>query len=68
MVAIDESEGSLYALQWTIENIFLHHGTTVAPSNVGEEPPMITVVHVQQPFQQPYTAIPVGPGLSLFLI
>ncbi|PWA36883.1 universal stress protein A [Artemisia annua] len=63
LVAIDESEGSLYALQWTIENIVLHHGTTVAPSNEEDEPPMITVVHVQPPFQQPYTAIPVGPVL-----
>nr|GEV35898.1 hypothetical protein [Tanacetum cinerariifolium] len=67
MVAIDESEGSLYALQWTIENIFLHHGTgsgtTATPSNEEEELPLITVVHVQPPFQQPYTAIPVGPVL-----
>ncbi|GJY13615.1 universal stress protein A [Tanacetum coccineum] len=63
MVAIDESEGSLYALQWTIENIFLHHGTTVTPPNEKDEPPMMTVVHVQPPFQQPYTAIPVGPVL-----
>ncbi|XP_023751416.1 uncharacterized protein LOC111899796 [Lactuca sativa] len=59
LVAIDESEGSLYALQWALQNLFLHN--TPAPAEEGEEPAMMTVVHVQPPFQQPFTATPIGP-------
>ncbi|XP_024992815.1 uncharacterized protein LOC112526666 [Cynara cardunculus var. scolymus] len=62
LVAVDESEGSLYALQWALQNIPLHRQSTAAPVEE-EEPPAITVVHVQLPFQQPYTANPVGPVL-----
>ncbi|XP_076881054.1 universal stress protein A-like protein [Bidens hawaiensis] len=54
LVAIDESEGGLYALQWALENLFFHHETA-------EGSPVITVVHVQPHFQPPHTAIPVGP-------
>ncbi|XP_071708215.1 universal stress protein A-like protein [Rutidosis leptorrhynchoides] len=60
MVAIDESEGSLYALQWALENLFRHRDIG-APADDGS--PLITVVHVQPPFQMPYTAVPVGPVL-----
>ncbi|KVI09463.1 hypothetical protein Ccrd_012153 [Cynara cardunculus var. scolymus] len=63
LVAVDESEGSLYALQWALQNIPLHRQSTAAPVEE-EEPPAITVVHVQLPFQQPYTANPVGPEHS----
>lgn len=67
MVAIDESDGSLYALQWVLENLFLHHRTATTPA-AEEEPPTVTVVHVQPPFQQPFTAIPVGPGNQLLYL
>lgn len=63
MVAIDESEGSLYALQRALEYLFIHHDTG-APAEDG--PPIITVLHVQPPFQMPYTAVPVGPGITIF--
>ncbi|MFS7956971.1 putative rossmann-like alpha/beta/alpha sandwich protein [Helianthus anomalus] len=53
LVAIDESEGSLYALQWALEHLYL-------PETEGSA--AITVVHVQPHFQPPHTALPVGPG------
>nr|XP_043634406.1 universal stress protein YxiE [Erigeron canadensis] len=62
MVAIDESDGSLYALQWALDHLFLHQTTSTPPPEEAE-PSMITVVHVQPPFQMPYTAVPVGPVL-----
>ncbi|KAI3705404.1 hypothetical protein L1987_75641 [Smallanthus sonchifolius] len=60
LVAIDESEGSLYALQWALENLFLHHNATPA----AEGPAVITVLHVQPHFQPPHTAVPVGPVMD----
>ncbi|XP_010519995.1 PREDICTED: universal stress protein A-like protein isoform X2 [Tarenaya hassleriana] len=66
MVAIDESDNSFYALQWVID----HFSSLVVPQpppEAEEESPaaatdggMLTVVHVQQPFQQ--FAFPAGPG------
>ncbi|XP_076890151.1 universal stress protein A-like protein [Bidens hawaiensis] len=58
LVAIDESEGGLYALKWALENLFFNH-ETATPGAEGS--PVITVVHVQPHFQPPHTAIPVGP-------
>ncbi|KAI3696825.1 hypothetical protein L6452_29401 [Arctium lappa] len=63
MVAVDESDVSLYALKWTLENLFNKPAAAAAtPSpDTGEEIPvvetdleqgMITVVHVIQPFQR----------------
>ncbi|KAF5799386.1 putative universal stress protein A [Helianthus annuus] len=46
LVSIDESEGSLYALQWALEHLYL-------PEIEGSA--AITVVHVQ-----PHTAVPAG--------
>ncbi|XP_065856957.1 universal stress protein A-like protein [Euphorbia lathyris] len=51
MVAIDESEGSFYALQWTLDNLINE------PSIEGG---LITLVHVQQPFNP--AAYPIIPG------
>ncbi|KAI3721901.1 hypothetical protein L2E82_32920 [Cichorium intybus] len=63
LVAIDESEGSLYALQWALQNLFLHQSRRDTQAPAEEGPAMITVVHVQPPFQPPFTAVPVGPVL-----
>ncbi|KAI3748332.1 hypothetical protein L6452_11334 [Arctium lappa] len=62
LVAIDESEGSLYALQWALQNIPLRKSRGDAAAPVEEEPPVITVVHAQPPFQQTFIASPHGPG------
>ncbi|MFS7956969.1 putative rossmann-like alpha/beta/alpha sandwich protein [Helianthus anomalus] len=52
LVAIDESEGSLYALQWALEHLYL-------PETEGSA--AITIVHVQ-----PHTAVPAGAGKCFF--
>ncbi|KAK9068528.1 hypothetical protein SSX86_012642 [Deinandra increscens subsp. villosa] len=57
-IAVDESEGSLYALEWALKHLFLHHDVTDKESTF-----TVTVVHVQPPFQPTYTALPVGPVL-----
>lgn len=57
LVAVDESDGSLYALQWALENLV--NGVSRS-SEPGVESGMITVAHVQEPFK--YQVYPVGPG------
>ncbi|RVW38431.1 Universal stress protein A-like protein [Vitis vinifera] len=57
MVAVDQSESSFYALQWALENLFRRKGAAVETEEVG----MVTVVHVQQPFQN--YVFPAGPGI-----
>ncbi|KAL5999366.1 hypothetical protein ACLOJK_040826 [Asimina triloba] len=49
LVAIDESEGSLYALSWALTNLF---AATTAETT-------LVLLHVQQPFQQ--YIFPAGP-------
>ncbi|KAJ0690834.1 hypothetical protein HanOQP8_Chr11g0422231 [Helianthus annuus] len=65
-IAVDESDGSFYALEWALKHLFAHHDANK------ESPFAITVVHVQPPFQPTYTALPVGPGkwscLEMFMI
>lgn len=56
-IAVDESDGSFYALKWALEHLFLHHDNTDKESTF-----TVTVVHVQPPFSPTYTALPVGPG------
>ncbi|XP_071690530.1 uncharacterized protein [Rutidosis leptorrhynchoides] len=59
-IAVDESDGSFYALKWALQHLFLQHDPTMDD----HEPPFtVTVVHVQPPFQPTYTATPVGPLL-----
>ncbi|CAN8259677.1 unnamed protein product [Cochlearia groenlandica] len=55
MVAIDESDSSFYALQWVID-----HFSNLLKSTETEGG-MLTVVHVQTPFQH-FAAFPAGPG------
>ncbi|XP_031381747.1 universal stress protein A-like protein isoform X1 [Punica granatum] len=58
MVALDESDGSFYALRWTLDHLF--RGRTLEENDrLGR----VTVVHVQQPFQQ--YVFPAGPGGSV---
>ncbi|KAL8259768.1 hypothetical protein R6Q59_027721 [Mikania micrantha] len=56
-IAVDESEGSFYALEWALGHLFIHHDAEK------ESPFAITVVHVQATFQPTYSALPVGPVL-----
>ncbi|XP_061954198.1 universal stress protein A-like protein isoform X1 [Populus nigra] len=58
MVAIDESDGSFYALKWALDHLVDGITPTNVPSQ--EESSLITLVHVQQPFQ--HYVIPAGPG------
>ncbi|KAE8125273.1 hypothetical protein FH972_020103 [Carpinus fangiana] len=58
MVAIDESDGSFYALKWALDHLFGSMG--VAPETNPEEVGTVVMVHVQQPFQQ--YVFPAGPG------
>ncbi|KAJ0817799.1 hypothetical protein HanPI659440_Chr00c05g0715091 [Helianthus annuus] len=65
MVAVDESDASLYALKWTLENLFKN--PTDEQVGVGEPDPeqgMVTVVHVVQPFER--YAFPAEPCLYSF--
>ena len=57
MVAIDESDGSFYSLKWALNHLV----DDIAPTNVPsqEESGLITLVHVQQPFQ--HYVFPAGP-------
>ena len=58
MVAIDDSDGSFYALKWAVDHLFVAIG--VAPETSLEEVGMVVLVHVQQPFQ--HFPVPAGPG------
>ncbi|XP_050230166.1 universal stress protein A-like protein isoform X2 [Mercurialis annua] len=62
MVAIDESDGSFYALQWALDNIIVN-GVT-ATNEPSQDTGMVTLVHVQHPFQP--AIYPVGPGAAAF--
>ncbi|GAV86123.1 Usp domain-containing protein, partial [Cephalotus follicularis] len=57
MVAIDESDGSFYALKWAID----HLGCILRDSNeASPEAGILYLIHVQQPFHQ--FAFVAGPG------
>lgn len=57
MVAIDENDSSFYALQWVID----HFSTLLLTTEEATEGGILTVVHVQAPFQH-FAAFPAGPG------
>ncbi|XP_030925438.1 uncharacterized protein LOC115952404 [Quercus lobata] len=63
MVAIDDSDGSFYALKWAVDHLFVAIGT-VAPETSLEEVGMVVLVHVKQPFQ--HFTVPAGPGGAIF--
>ncbi|KAI4319573.1 hypothetical protein MLD38_033158 [Melastoma candidum] len=64
IVAIDESEGSFYALDWALDNI-AGGGGGGGEGQAGEAPvELLTLVHVQQPFQ--HYVLPPGPGGTAF--
>ena len=63
MVALDDSGGSFYALQWALDNIINGVTPTNEPS---QEFGMVILVHVQYPFQP--TIYPVSPGAVIFFI
>ncbi|KAJ9559111.1 hypothetical protein OSB04_013725 [Centaurea solstitialis] len=62
-IAVDESDGSFYALEWALEHLF-HLPHHAAAATTDKDPPFsVTVVHIQPPYQPAYTALPVGPVL-----
>ncbi|KAI6673906.1 hypothetical protein NL676_001812 [Syzygium grande] len=63
IVAVDESEGSFYALRWTLDHL-IRRSSPAPAADEEEEVEMITLVHVQQPFQ--HYPIPAGPGGTVF--
>ncbi|KAF8022943.1 hypothetical protein BT93_F0456 [Corymbia citriodora subsp. variegata] len=63
MVAVDESEGSFYALRWMLDHMVRRSSPALATDG-DDEVEMITLVHVQQPFQ--HYAFPAGPGGAAF--
>ncbi|KAK4776490.1 hypothetical protein SAY86_005178 [Trapa natans] len=59
MVAVDDSEGSFYALGWALDHLF--RGRTLEENDrLGR----VTAVHVQEPFQ--HYLFPAGPGSTAF--
>ncbi|KAI5585838.1 hypothetical protein BDE02_06G171300 [Populus trichocarpa] len=62
MVAIDDSDGSFYALNWALDNLVDGIVPTTEPSQ--EESGLVTLVHVQQPFQ--HHMYPAGSGGAAF--
>ncbi|KAF9602230.1 hypothetical protein IFM89_025940 [Coptis chinensis] len=61
MVALDEHEGSFYALKWALNNLFTtcDHGLSVDQQDVG----IMIIVHVQLPFQHYIYPGPAGPAV-----
>ncbi|XP_058105761.1 universal stress protein A-like protein isoform X2 [Magnolia sinica] len=58
LVAIDESEGSFYALKWVLDRLF----PSSSPSDQqAQERPTLILLHVQQPFQ--HYIFPAGPAV-----
>ncbi|KAF8035994.1 hypothetical protein BT93_C1882 [Corymbia citriodora subsp. variegata] len=62
MVAVDESEGSFYALRWRLDHPVRRSSPAPAVDD-DEEVEMITLVHVQRPFQ--HYAFPAGPAFYM---
>ncbi|KAL8263205.1 hypothetical protein R6Q59_024554 [Mikania micrantha] len=55
MVAVDESDVSLYALKWTLDNLFKNQagaGEEIPVEEPDPEQGMVTLVHVVQPFER----------------
>ncbi|KAK7268193.1 hypothetical protein RIF29_20884 [Crotalaria pallida] len=65
MVAIDESDGSFYALKWALDNLFTTMDTDGVDSSQENES-MVLLVHVQPKFHNYVYPVPVGPGGAVF--
>lgn len=70
MVAIDDSEGSFYALKWALDHIFVPMSTSVGAatpeSSLDESVGMVFLVHVQPTVHEyGYQVGPVGTGSFL---
>ncbi|PIA54171.1 hypothetical protein AQUCO_00900612v1 [Aquilegia coerulea] len=70
LVAVDESDESIYALKWTLDNLFLYGSTStshvVDKKQKDEEAGVVILVHVQQPFQ--HFIFPTGPAYILLQV
>jgi len=58
MVAIDESDGSFYALKWALDNLF--NVMTTMEGTSSENEGMVFLVHVEPIFHN--YVHPIGPG------
>ncbi|KAF5177467.1 Adenine nucleotide alpha hydrolases-like superfamily protein [Thalictrum thalictroides] len=63
LVAIDESDESIYALKWALDNLFfdVNTGHVADQQQKGEETGVVILVHVQQPLQ--HYIFPAGPAV-----
>lgn len=68
MVAIDESDGSLYALKWALDNLFNVMATDTMDGTTSEnEEGMVFLVHVEPNFHTYAYPIPMGPaGIAVY--
>lgn len=62
MVAIDESDGSLYALKWALDNLFNIMTTNTMEGTSSENEGMVFLVHVEPNFHTYAYPIPMGPA------
>ncbi|PNX59530.1 adenine nucleotide alpha hydrolase superfamily protein, partial [Trifolium pratense] len=61
MVAIDESDGSFYALNWALDNIFnVMTSTSTIGTSTHENEGMVFLVHVEPIFHN--YVYPIGPS------
>lgn len=73
MVGVDDSDGSFYALKWTLDHFFFNlpgPADVPAADDKEEHQPsysMIILVNVQQPLFQPFIH-PAGPGTYVRII
>ncbi|KAI3989921.1 hypothetical protein MKX01_040891 [Papaver californicum] len=61
LVAIDDSEGSFYALKWALDNLFTSDVASSAAPDETQNIGMLYLVNVQQPFQ--HYIFPAGPAV-----
>jgi hypothetical protein len=68
MVAIDESDGSFYALNWVLDNLFnVMTSTSIGTSSTHENEGMVYLVHVEPIFHNyVYPIGSTGAGTYIF--
>lgn len=61
LVAIDDSEGSFYALKWALDNLFIFGAAFSTEPDQNQNFGMLYLLNVQQPFQ--HYIFPAGPAV-----
>ncbi|XP_026423815.1 uncharacterized protein LOC113320096 isoform X2 [Papaver somniferum] len=59
LIAIDDSEGSFYALKWALDNLFTYDAASSTEPDQNQNFGMLYLLNVQQPFQ--HYIFPAGP-------